>query len=77
LLLGGHFSLLTNNSERGYCGMNRKKKSNRGRPKGSGNGPTVTTLSITLPPEEVRKIDDLRGDLSRGKFILLKMNKSC
>jgi hypothetical protein len=39
------------------------------RPRGSGNGPTVETHSVSLPPKTWQLIDEMRGSSSRGVFI--------
>jgi len=36
---------------------------------GTGKGRTVITGSISMPPEKWETLDDLRGEMSRGKFI--------
>ena len=40
-----------------------------GRPLGSGNGRTVVTRSVAMPPAVWAKLDKARKDASRGKFI--------
>ena len=45
------------------------KRAGAGRPKGSGKGRTVKTSSINLPPAVWEKLDAIRGDLSRSKWI--------
>tara|TARA_R110001592_G_scaffold7356_1_gene41264 strand:- start:1765 stop:1944 length:180 start_codon:yes stop_codon:yes gene_type:complete len=40
-----------------------------GRPKGSGKGRTVKTSSINLPPAVWDRLDALRGQDSRSKWI--------
>lgn len=52
--------------------MNKKHGGARkgaGRPKGSGKGRTVKTSSINLPPAVWDKLDGIRGDISRSKWI--------
>jgi hypothetical protein len=39
------------------------------RPRGFGNGPTVETHSVSLPPKTWQLIDEMRGSWSRGVFI--------
>jgi len=45
------------------------KRQGAGRPKGSGKGRTVKTSSINLPPAVWDKLDAIRGDVSRSKWI--------
>ena len=45
------------------------KRQGAGRPKGSGKGRTVKTSSINLPPSVWEKLDELRGEQSRSKWI--------
>lgn len=45
------------------------KRAGAGRPKGSGKGRTVKTSSINLPPAVWNKLDAIRGDISRSKWI--------
>lgn len=54
------------------------KRVGAGRPKGSGKGRTVKTSSINLPPAVWDKLDVIRGDLSRSKWIAkqIKLNLS-
>jgi hypothetical protein len=54
------------------------KRVGAGRPKGSGKGRTVKTSSINLPPTVWDKLDAIRGDLSRSKWIAkqIKLNLS-
>jgi hypothetical protein len=40
-----------------------------GRKTGSGTGRTAITRSVSMPPEKWDRLDDLRGEQSRGKFI--------
>jgi hypothetical protein len=40
-----------------------------GRKPGSGTGRKVITRSVSMPPEKWDRLDELRGDKSRGKFI--------
>jgi len=40
-----------------------------GRPKGSGKGRTVKTSSINLPPSVWEKLDAIRGEQSRSRWI--------
>jgi len=54
--------------------MNKKenrggKRKGAGRPKGSGKGRTVKTSSINLRPDLWAKLDELRRNQSRSKFI--------
>ena len=46
-----------------------------GRPKGSGKGRTVKTSSINLPPAVWDKLDAIRGDISRSKWIAETIHK--
>lgn len=54
------------------------RRARAGRPKGSGKGRTVKTSSINLPPAVWDKLDVIRGDLSRSKWIAkqIKLNLS-
>jgi hypothetical protein len=45
------------------------RREGAGRPRGSGNGPTVETHSVSLPPKTWQLIDEMRGSSSRGVFI--------
>jgi len=45
------------------------KRKGAGRPKGSGKGRTVKTSSINLPPAVWDRLDALRGQDSRSKWI--------
>lgn len=45
----------------------------RGRKLGSGKGRQVTTRSISMMPYQWQTIDQLRGKLSRGKWIAEKI----
>jgi hypothetical protein len=45
------------------------KRKGAGRPKGSGKGRTVKTSSINLPPAVWERLDALRGQDSRSKWI--------
>lgn len=45
------------------------RREGAGRPRGSGNGPTVETHSVSLPPKTWQLIDEMRGSWSRGVFI--------
>jgi hypothetical protein len=40
-----------------------------GRPKGSGTGRKVISRSVTLTPALWAKLDELRGEKSRGAFL--------
>jgi hypothetical protein len=40
-----------------------------GRPKGTGKGRKVITRSVSMPPEKWDRLDEMRGEQSRGKFI--------
>lgn len=51
------------------------KRAGAGRPKGSGKGRTVKTSSINLPPAVWEKLDAIRGDLSRSKYIAETISK--
>lgn len=51
------------------------KRAGAGRPKGSGKGRTVKTSSINLPPAVWDKLDSIRGDLSRSKYIAETISK--
>lgn len=51
------------------------KRAGAGRPKGSGKGRTVKTSSINLPPAVWDKLDSIRGDLSRSKYIAETIHK--
>ena len=46
-----------------------------GRPKGSGKGRTVKTSSINLPTAVWEKLDELRGSISRSKWISQEIQK--
>jgi hypothetical protein len=45
------------------------KRKGAGRPKGSGKGRTVKTSSVNLPPAVWERLDALRGQDSRSKWI--------
>lgn len=45
------------------------KRQGAGRPKGSGKGRTVKTSSINLQPKTWDKLDAIRGEQSRSKWI--------
>ena len=44
-------------------------RQNSGRPKGTVKGRKVITRSVSMPPEKWDRLDELRGEQSRGKFI--------
>jgi hypothetical protein len=50
------------------------KRPNAGRPKGAIKGRKVVTRSVSMPPEKWDRLDELRGDKSRGKFIADRLN---
>jgi hypothetical protein len=52
------------------------KREGAGRPPGSGTGRTVTTSSISLPPELWDKLDGLRGELTRSAWIAAKIKNA-
>tara|TARA_R110000765_G_scaffold50352_7_gene102385 strand:- start:5124 stop:5303 length:180 start_codon:yes stop_codon:yes gene_type:complete len=57
----------------------KTKTETRGRPIGSTNEglarkDVVTTRSISMTPSQFKKIDKLRGKLSRGKFIAQELD---
>lgn len=52
------------------------KREGAGRPPGSGVGRTVTTSSISLPPELWSKLDSIRGDKSRSAWVANKIKKA-
>ena len=52
------------------------KREGAGRKLGSGQGRTVTTSSISLPPTLWVKLDEIRGDNSRSAWVADKIKKS-
>jgi hypothetical protein len=40
-----------------------------GRPQGTAKGRKVITRSVSMPPEKWDRLDEMRGEQSRGKFI--------
>ena len=52
------------------------KREGAGRPSGSGQGRTVTTSSINLPPELWSRLDALRGELTRSAWIAAKIKNA-
>jgi hypothetical protein len=44
-----------------------------GRKKGSGKGRTSVSKSVTMPQPTWDRLDEARGDLSRGKYIAKKI----
>jgi hypothetical protein len=54
--------------------MHGGRREGAGRPRGSGNGPTVEIRSVSMPPAAWEKLDELKGESSRGyepQFIAL------
>lgn len=51
------------------------KRKGSGRPAGSGQGRTVVTRSVSMPPEMWDKLDRLRKDQSRGAYLAAKLKK--
>jgi hypothetical protein len=47
---------------------------NAGRPKGTAKGRKVITRSVSMPPEKWDRLDEMRGEQSRGKFIADRLN---
>jgi hypothetical protein len=47
---------------------------NAGRPQGTVKGRKVITRSVSMPPEKWDRLDELRGDKSRGKFIAERLD---
>jgi hypothetical protein len=45
------------------------KRHGSGRPQGTVKGRKVITRSVSMPPEKWDRLDELRGEQSRGKFI--------
>ena len=45
------------------------KRPGSGRPKGTAKGRKVITRSVSMPPEKWDRLDEMRGEKSRGKFI--------
>ena len=53
------------------------KRKGAGRPPGSGQGRTVETRSVSMPPDLWAKLDRLRGEQSRGAFLSAKIKRMC
>jgi len=51
------------------------KRKGAGRPAGTGKGRTVVTRSVSMPPELWAKVDRLRGEQSRGKWLGEKIKR--
>lgn len=51
------------------------KRAKAGRPKGSGKGRQVKTSSISLTPEEWARLDAVRGELSRSRWVASKLKR--
>jgi len=49
------------------------KRAGAGRKAGSGHGRTVVSSSITLTPEQWVKLDAIRGEQTRSKWIAAKI----
>jgi hypothetical protein len=54
-------------------GGNRKGS---GRKAGSGHGRRVVTGSVTMRPEEWLRLDELRGERSRGEWIAERIRRA-
>lgn len=52
------------------------KREGAGRKPGSSHGRTVTTSSISLPPDLWDKLDALRGELTRSAWIAAKIKNA-
>jgi hypothetical protein len=52
------------------------KRHGSGRPQGTAKGRKVITRSVSMPPEKWDRLDELRGEQSRGKFIAGRLDQN-